>query len=224
MIPSGICGKANMNQSSEPAVSTRVQAVRAQDKQLVNAFIERIRVLSTIFSERETAYICRVSVEFIKKVRDQDDLKFQDPKRRTRTYANEIRRKIKTERAATYVREVNPPKPLKAHELLIPSKLRKQGFRNLVAREHAFHARVVQLSETMSFKESTKILGVSGRFLRNYIYEYEIVFAGYNDAPSTAGLDMFDLPFDDIYSSVDAADPVTLSHQQKVSVRDQAQA
>jgi hypothetical protein len=195
-----------MNKHSEPAVqscaSDFLSRVRKEDQQIVNAFIERIVQLSHTFSERETACICRVSVDYIYKLQRRMELSFQDPKTRTRPQQNAVSRQLKAERMSTYIRPVQPRKPVQPEELKIPPQLETASRKAMVSRENAFYQKVCDYAQTMSFRETAKILGVTPRFLRNYCYDNEIEFEGYNHK-STAGLDLFDLPFGPQLSSPD---------------------
>lgn len=190
---------AIMNQRSEPAVpgngrDNLAQAI-ADDKSVVDAFNDRIVQLAKDFGERETATICRVSVDYVYKLRDKRGIVFADPKKRTRPEQNEISRRFKVERAATFVRSYEQRKPVQPGELKILPGLELASRRAMIARENAFYTKVLEHAQTMTFQETAKLLGVTPRFLRNYCYAHEIEFEGYTFS-STAGLDLYDIPFD----------------------------
>ena len=196
MIPFGITGTPIMKQRSEPAVLSGSIALassyREEEKRIVNAFNDRIAELSKTYSERETAIICRVSINYVCDLRDKRGLTFADRKLRTKQEAAAISKQFKVDRAATYVREVNPKKSIKAGALKVPQKLERAGAIALKKRENEFLIRVTRLSESMSFHESAALLNVSPRFLRNYCYQYEIEFPGYHTR-GTEDLELFSL-------------------------------
>ncbi len=188
-----------MKQHSEPAVLSGSNALASsyqeEEQRIVNAFNDRIAELSKTYSERETATICRVSINYVCDQRDKRGLTFVDPKTRSKQEQAAISKQFKVDRAATFVREVNPKKTVKAGALKVPPKLERAGTIALKKRENEFLIRVTRLSETMSFHESAALLNVSPRFLRNYCYQYQIEFPGYH-TKGTEDLELFSLEGD----------------------------
>lgn len=184
-----------MKDYSEPAVlsgSSASARCLEEDKRIVNAFNDRIAELSRTYSERETATICRVSINYVCDQREKQGLTFVDPKSRTREEQTAIRKRFKVDRAATFVREVNPKKTVRSGALRVSPKLERAGTIALKKRANEFLIRVTRLSETMSFHESAVLLNVSPRFLRNYCYQYQIEFPGYH-TKGTEDLELFSL-------------------------------
>lgn len=185
--------------NSQKVVPTRLNIptdlaakVRQEDEQVVNAFNARIIELAADFNERETATICGVSVDYVRKIGAKYGLVFADAKARTKAQQAAISKEFKVHRAATVVREVVSKQPLKEGDLVVNAKLALDGRKGLWWREKRFYRTVLEHAQTMTFRETCKILGVTPRFLRNYCYENDIEFAGYSNN-STAGLDLFDL-------------------------------
>lgn len=168
------------------------EKVRREDEKVVNTFNARIIELSKNFNERETAKMCGVSIDYVRKIGRKHKLVFADAKARTKAEQSVLSKEFKVHRAATVVREVAPKKPLKEGELKVDAKTALEGCKGLWNREKRFYRTVLEHSRTMTFRETCKILGVTPRFLRNFCYENDIEFAGYANN-STAGLDLFDL-------------------------------
>ena len=188
-----------MTVHSEPAVMSGSNApassLHEEEQRIVNAFNDRIAELSKTYSERETATICRVSINYVCAQRDKRGLTFVDPKSRTKQEQAAISKQFKVDRAATFVRDVCPKRTVKAGALKVPPKLERAGAIALKKRENDFLIRVTRLSESMSFHESAALLNVSPRFLRNYCYQYQIEFPGYH-TKGTEDLELFSLEGD----------------------------
>ncbi len=168
------------------------EKVRREDEQVVNTFNARIINLSKRFNERETAKMCGVSIDYVRKIGRKFNLVFADAKARSKTEQSVASKEFKVHRAETVVREVTPKKPVKEGELNVNAKMALDGRKGLWEREKRFYRTVLEHAQTMTFRETCKILGVTPRFLRNFCYENDIEFAGYANN-STAGLDLFDL-------------------------------
>lgn len=187
-----VASPATVETSTLRIPSNLATLAKAVDDQVVSAFRARVADLSKTYTERETSVICNVSINMIHKLKVDMDLTFADRSVRTKDEQAWITRMFKIHRAETQARVIQKKSPVSPGSIKVTPKVEAAGRVNLWTREKIFLAKVVEYAKTMTFAETCQLTGMSQRGMRNFAYENEISFSGYNGT-STAGLDLFDL-------------------------------
>jgi phage antirepressor YoqD-like protein len=151
---------------------------KAADDEAKREFFEKVVDFSHTFSVKETSRLLKISVGWLRDYATERGITFPDPKTRTKVEQLAVDRQFEKIRPLKELRKVEPVTRALPGQIKLTPELEVLSRRALRRTSFAFHTRVIELAEVFSLHEAAKILNVSVRYLKNFGYEKDILFAG----------------------------------------------
>lgn len=151
---------------------------KAADDEAKREFFEKVVGFSKTFSVKETSRLLKISVGWLRDYASDRGITFPDPTTRTKTEQLAVNRQFEKIRPLKELRKVEPVARALPGQIKLTPELEVLSRRALRRTSFAFHKRVIELAEVFSLHEAAQILNVSVRYLKNFGYEKDILFAG----------------------------------------------